>query len=249
MQSQTSQLLWLSLLPDAISSLLQSCCIQHNPPCPVPSTVPPPAPFIGLGQRAAPVTHELHFNHAYQHRRLFSFAVLSGCPLLHEDFNLPMSWVLTGNMSDVDDTEQLHNERLEEEAVTLAELRDHLRSFVTQLDEAPSEPVILPWTADRRESPEEEGHSPSSHRGQTPGSESAAFATGTGFTQASKKHCDLHDTKICSTVTFCQNGTVTAGRCTLVSLHAHMQCTKLSLCTLWGTRSGSMAGSLIIAKP
>ena len=87
-------------------------------------------------------------------------------------------------MSDVDDTEQLHNERAEEEAVTLTELRDHLRSFVTQLDEAPSEPVILPWTAGHEGDLEEEEHSPPSHRAQMPGSESAAFATGTSFTFA-----------------------------------------------------------------
>lgn len=99
-------------------------------------------------------------------------------------------------MSDIDDTEQLYDERLEEEAVTLTELRDHLRSFVTQLDEAPSEPVVLPWMADRGDSPEEEGRSPSSHRAQTPALESAAFATGTGFTEASKEHCNLHTTKM-----------------------------------------------------
>ena len=89
--------------------------------------------------------------------------------------------LFTGTMSDVDDTEQLNNERLEEEAVTLPELRDYLRSFITQLDEAPSEPVILPWTADHEDSPEAEGHSPFPDRAQTPGPESAAFATGTGF--------------------------------------------------------------------
>lgn len=85
-------------------------------------------------------------------------------------------------MSDINGTEQLDDESLEEEAVTLAELRDHLTFFVTQLDEAPSEPVILPWTADCEDSPEEEGRSPTLHRAQTPGSESPAFATGAGFT-------------------------------------------------------------------
>ena len=87
--------------------------------------------------------------------------------------------LFTGTMSDVYDTDQIDNEKLEEEAVTLPELRDYLRSFITQLDQAPSEPVILPWT-DHEDSTEGEGHSPFPHRAQTPGPESAAFATGTG---------------------------------------------------------------------
>lgn len=84
-------------------------------------------------------------------------------------------------MSEVDDTKQLHGVTPRGQAVTLTELRDHLRSFVTQLDDAPSEPAMLPWLPHREDSPYGEGCSPASHTPQTPGSASAAFAKGTGF--------------------------------------------------------------------
>ena len=86
-------------------------------------------------------------------------------------------------MSEADDIEQVLEDKLDE-AVTLTELRDHLRSFVTQLDDAPSEPVMLPWLADHEDSPQNEGlgRSPSLERAQLPGAESAAFSAGTRVT-------------------------------------------------------------------
>lgn len=86
-------------------------------------------------------------------------------------------------MSEVDDTKPLHNVTPPRgQAVTLSELRDHLRSFVTQLDDAPSGPTMLPWLPQREHSPYGGGCSPASHTPQTPGSAFAAFVTGTCLT-------------------------------------------------------------------
>ena len=84
-------------------------------------------------------------------------------------------------MSEVDDAQQLHKVTPREGTVTLTELRDHLRSFVTQLDDAPSEPAMLPWLPHHEQSPDDQGCSPSSHTAQTPGSAPVAFVTGTSF--------------------------------------------------------------------
>lgn len=93
-----------------------------------------------------------------------------------------MSSLFTGNsISEVDDAKQLYDVMPQRQAVTLTELRDHLRTFVTQLDDAPSEPTMLPWLPHREQSPHGESCSPVSHTTQTPGSASAAFVTGAGF--------------------------------------------------------------------
>lgn len=77
------------------------------------------------------------------------------------------------------DVEPCHEGSLGEEAATLGEIQARLRSFVSQLDEAPSEQVMLPCLADHADSSDEEMLSPLPLRVQTRMSEPAAFVAGT----------------------------------------------------------------------
>ena len=92
-----------------------------------------------------------------------------------------MLW-FAGNAHDVHDIEQ-PPEALHGEFPGLAEIQTRLRSFVSQLDDAPSEEVMLPNVTQHADSPEADMPSPSPERAQSHLSEPASFVAGNAVTR------------------------------------------------------------------